>query len=367
MKSFSKRVTHLIIALSSFIGGVTILAILTIFIFFEVAWILMFLYYIYILIVAFLYTRFFLKYIFEIEEFSLFINLSSANFSLIISGIYLVISIYSPIYKPDWFIWAILVPFAITIIIVALISIIYNLIQNLKLKELDHLKSMFIASTSHELRTPLTSIIGFTRMMLKGWVGEINEEQEKQLKIVLKSANILHKLIDDIIDVTKIEADKLDIKMAEFDLVKELIKLKETFNIDIEKKGLELLMDIPENLIIYNDKKRVNQILLNLIGNAVKFTEKGIILVKIEKSNGNAEISVEDTGPGIREKDQEKLFKPFIRIIEPGKFKEGTGLGLHLSKKLANQLGGDIFVESEFGKGSTFTLSLKLKEEEIST
>ena len=99
----------------------------------------------------------------------------------------------------------------------ALISIIYNLIQNLKLKELDNLKGIFIASTSHELRTPLTSILGFTRMLLKGWVGEINEEQEKQLKIILKSTNHLHKLIDDVIDVSKIEADKLDIKRYETD------------------------------------------------------------------------------------------------------------------------------------------------------
>ncbi|MBA7671832.1 Sensor histidine kinase RcsC [subsurface metagenome] len=320
-----------------------------------------------VFIVAFFYTRFFLKHIFEIEEFSFFINLYTVIFSIIISGISFVISIFIDIPKPtSGFVWWVVIPLSIALLIVALVSIIYNLIQNLKLKELDHLKSMFIASTSHELRTPLTSILGFTRIMLKGWVGEINEEQEKQLKIILKSANHLHKLIDDVIDVSKIEADKLDIQKDRYNLVEELLILKERFNIAVEKKELKILIETPESLIIFNDKRRINQILENIIGNAIKFTDEGYISIKIQKLNGMVEISVKDTGPGIREKDQEKLFKPFSRIIEPGKFKEETGLGLHLSKKLANQLGGDIFVESEFGKGSTFTLSLKLKEEENS-
>jgi signal transduction histidine kinase len=369
MKILSKKVNQLIFALFSLISGVIILAILTIFVFtVQIVnvvgiWLLIVGIFISILIASFFYAKFFLKLIYDIKDFS---KLSNLTLSLIISGIYFVISIYAPIHKPDEFIWTVLIPLPSLIIIIALFSIISILIQNVKLKELDHLKSIFLASTSHELRTPLTSIIGFTRMMLKGWVGEINEEQEKQLKIILKSANHLHKLIDDVIDVTKIEADKLEIKIDEFDLVKELIKLKDTFSIDIEKKGLEFLMDIPENLLIYNDKKRVNQILWNLIGNAIKFTDKGRILIKIQKSTGNADILVVDTGPGIREKDRENLFKPFSRIIEPRRFKEGTGLGLHISKKLANQLGGDIFVESEFGKGSIFTLSLKMKEEDIS-
>lgn len=112
-----------------------------------------------------------------------------------------------------------------------------------------------------------------------------------------------------------------------------------------------------------NDKKRINQILVNLIGNAIKFTEEGKISLKIQKSNGNVEISVKDTGPGIKKENLDNLFKAFSRIVEPGKFKEGTGLGLYISKKLATLLEGDLFVESEFGKGSTFTLLLKLDEE----
>ncbi len=279
-------------------------------------------------------------------------------------GIFLFVMVYLNPKPPDYkIISIIIIPY---LLFMSLFSIGFFLIQIIKLKEVDRLKSMFLASMSHELRTPLTSIIGFTRMILKGWVGEINEEQKKQLNIILNSAKLLHELINDAIDVSKIEADKLDIQKDRYNLVEELLKLKETFNIAVEKKGLEFLIDTPESLIIFNDKRRIKQILENLIGNAIKFTDEGKISIKIQKLNGKVEISVEDTGRGIKEKDQEKLFKPFSRIIEPGKFKEGTSLGLHLSKKLANQLGGDLFIESEFGKGSTFTLTLKLKEEENS-
>ena len=224
----------------------------------------------------------------------------------------------------------------------------------------------FLASMSHELKTPLTSIKGFTRTILKGRAGDINEEQENHLNIILNSANHLHELIDRVIDMAKIEANKLPIRKDKFNLVEELINLKETFSVAAKEKELDLFVDTPENLIIYNDKQRINQILINLIGNAVKFTDKGKIFIKIKRKRENAVISVKDTGPGIKGEDLKKLFKPFSRIIEPGKFKEGSGLGLHLSKKLANLLGGDILVKSKFGKGSTFKLVLKIKEEEIS-
>ncbi len=223
----------------------------------------------------------------------------------------------------------------------------------------------FLASMSHELRTPLTSIIGFTRTILKGRAGDINEEQENQLKIILNSANHLHELINDVLDITKIEVKKLEIRKESFNLVEELIKLKETFSIDIREKGLEFFIDSPETLTIYNDKKRIKQILINLIGNAIKFTDQGKISIKVKRKNEIVEISVKDTGPGIREEDLKILFKPFSQIIEPGKIKEGSGLGLHLSKKLANLLGGDILVKSKFGRGSTFKLVLELEEDEI--
>ena len=136
----------------------------------------------------------------------------------------------------------------------------------------------------------------------------------------------------------------------------------ETFKIPIENKELELLIDAPDLLIIYDDKKRIVQILSNLIGNAIKFTERGKIFISVRKSNRTVKVSVKDTGPGIKKEDFDKLFKPFSRIEDPGKVKEGTGLGLYLSKKLAHLLGGDVLVESEYGKGSCFTLVLKLHE-----
>lgn len=233
---------------------------------------------------------------------------------------------------------------------------------NERLKSLDQLKSMFIASMSHELRTPLTSIIGFTKVILKGWVGDINEEQDKQLTIVLNSANHLLALINDIIDISKIEAEKLDVRKQKYDLIKELKKSIDSLNVNAEKKTLKLLIDVPETQFIFNDKRRINQILMNLIGNAIKFTDKGEINITVKTINEKIEVSVSDTGMGIKQEDLDKLFKPFSRIIEPGKFKEGTGLGLHLSQKLANLLEGKIIVESEFGKGSTFTLVLENKE-----
>jgi len=224
----------------------------------------------------------------------------------------------------------------------------------------------FLTSISHELKTPLTSIIGFTRTILKGRTGEINEEQESQLNIILNSATHLHELINRVFDITKIEASKLTIRKDKFNLVEELIQTKETFSVAAKEKGLEIFVDAPENLIIYNDKQRINQILINLIGNAIKFTDRGRISIKIKRKKENIVISVKDTGLGIKEEDLKKLFKPFSRILEPGKYKEGSGLGLHLSKKLANLLGGELTVKSKFGKGSTFKLVLTREEEEIS-
>lgn len=290
-------------------------------------------------------------------------------FLLIIAGIILTICLFIGLYLfsiNDWLLLTIAFVFYIIILITTFLSIWVFLKRIRVMKKLDRLRSVFLASITHELRTPLTSIIGFTRMILKGRIGEINEEQEKQLNIILNSANLLHELINDVIDRSRIEAEKLDIRKDKYNFVEELIKLKETFIITAEKKGLDFLIDIPENLIIFNDKKRVNQILGNIIGNAIKFTDEGKVSISIQKSNKKLKIIVEDTGPGIKEEDLKKLFKPFRRIIEPGKFKEGTGLGLYLSKKLANLLGGDILVESEYGKGSTFILLLKLEEEEIS-
>jgi len=233
---------------------------------------------------------------------------------------------------------------------------------NERLKGLDQLKSMFIANMSHELRTPLTSIIGFTKVVLKGWAGDINEEQEKQLSIVLKSSNLLLDLINDIIDITKIETGKIDLKIEEFELGELIKTLTKSFELKIQKKGLKLSFALEDNFIIKSDKKRVTQILNNLLSNAVKFTDEGEIFIKGNIQNNIIRIAVKDTGIGIKGEDIEKLFKPFSRVVVPQEFREGTGLGLHLSRRLAERLGGKLEIISEFGKGSTFIFSINLSK-----
>jgi len=232
---------------------------------------------------------------------------------------------------------------------------------NLKLQELDQLKSMFIASMSHELRTPLNSIIGFTGIILQGMSGKINKEQRKQLILVKKSANHLLALINDVIDISKIEAGKVKIAIEKFDLISLVQEIKDSFAVIAEEKGLKLLFQTPPTLLIKNDEQKTSQVMVNLISNALKFTDRGEIEVKIRKKDESAEISVRDTGVGIKKEDMGKLFQAFNRINIDGRLTTGTGLGLYLSKKITVLLGGDIKVESEFGQGSVFTFTLPLK------
>ena len=232
---------------------------------------------------------------------------------------------------------------------------------NLRLQELDQLKSMFIASMSHELRTPLNSIIGFSGVILQGIAGDVTDEQRKQLTIVKRSANHLLDLINDIIDVSKIEADKVELAIEGFDLPSLIREVKESFSLAAREHGLVLDIVTVDSLGIESDKRRVKQILDNFVSNAMKFTDQGRIEIKVEKRGNVAEISVRDTGIGIREEDIGRLLKAFSRIHTEGRIREGSGLGLHLSRKIAVLLHGEISVESEFGKGSTFTLALPLR------
>lgn len=234
-----------------------------------------------------------------------------------------------------------------------------------KSREADQLKSMFIASMSHELKTPLTLIIGCTDIMLEKISGDINQEQKKQLTMAKNYANHLLDLVNDAININKIEAGIVDLTIEEFDLSALSQEIKDAFINIADKKGLELSLEAPPTLLIESDRRRTKQILVNLLSNALKFTDRGEIKIKIATNDQMVEIAVRDTGIGIRRReDIDKLFKPFSRINTPGKTEEGTGLGLYLSKKNANLLGGDIMVESEFGKGSVFTLILPLKYKE---
>lgn len=236
---------------------------------------------------------------------------------------------------------------------------------NEKLQELDRLKSMFIASMSHELRTPLNSIIGFTGILLQGLTGPLNDEQRKQLGMVKGSSRHLLELITDIIDLSKIEAGKIDLHLEPFDLAQTARETLETFRVEANRKSLSLVTNGPDRLMIRSDARRVKQVLVNLIGNAVKFTESGAVSVQITDEGGEAMVAVRDSGPGIRPGDMGKLFLFFSQITSSDLPKhEGTGLGLYISKKLVNILGGDIRAESEFGRGSVFTVCLPFQEKE---
>ncbi|RJQ53473.1 MAG: HAMP domain-containing protein [Desulfobacteraceae bacterium] len=250
-----------------------------------------------------------------------------------------------------------------------------------KAKEADQLKSAFLAAMSHELRTPLNSIIGFTGILLQGLVGALNEEQKKQLGMVKESAHHLLSLINDVLDISKIEAGQLDLFKEPFDLREAIVLAVKTLTPLAGKKGLSMEIDMPPEMgRITSDRRRVEQILINLINNAVKFTDKGKVSVHAEIVDSDrasnrpedctgstqkvkyAEVKVIDTGIGIKDEDIGRLFKAFQQI-ETGLARrfEGTGLGLSICKKLVGLLGGEIYAESAgSGKGSVFSFRLPL-------
>lgn len=238
---------------------------------------------------------------------------------------------------------------------------------NAKLKELDRLKSMFIASMSHELRTPLNSVIGFSSILLDEWVGPLSADQKEDLNIVLRSGKHLLALIDDVIDVSKIEAGMIEPHIEEFDIADVVAEAAGTFARGSEGRGFALEVE-PIRQIVRTDRRRLLQCLLNLLSNAVKFTEKGTITVTARRfapaEGGRIEVSVADTGIGIREEDLPRLFSPFVRLESPLKSKvTGTGLGLYLTKKLVTEvLKGEISVASRYGEGSTFSIKIPAAE-----
>ncbi|NPV87420.1 MAG: GAF domain-containing protein [Anaerolineae bacterium] len=228
----------------------------------------------------------------------------------------------------------------------------------------DRTKSAFLATMSHELRTPLNSIIGFTGILLMGLVGELNDEQRKQLSMVQDSAQHLLELINDVLDISKIEAGQLELAHETFDLRAALQRSVEKMRPLAEKKGLALRCEIDPALgSLRGDRRRVEQIVLNLLSNAVKFTERGEVSLSARIENGWLVTRVRDTGIGIRPEDVEKIFQPF-RQLETGitRSYEGTGLGLSICKRLVEAMGGTIQVESKAGRGSCFSFTLPLTQ-----
>lgn len=232
-------------------------------------------------------------------------------------------------------------------------------------EEADRLKSAFLAAMSHELRTPLNSIIGFTGIILQGLVGPLNEEQKKQLGMVKDSSQHLLNLINDVLDISKIEAGQLEVASEFFDMREVIEKLMKTLTPMAEKKGLALTAEVAPGVRgIESDRRRVEQVLINLINNAIKFSENGTVHVECRLENGGVVTRVVDTGIGIKPEDVSKLFKPFQQL-ETGVTRryEGTGLGLSICRKLIELLGGEIHVDSQWGVGSTFAFTLPLEKE----
>jgi PAS domain S-box-containing protein len=229
----------------------------------------------------------------------------------------------------------------------------------------DRMKSAFLATMSHELRTPLNSIIGFTGILMGGLAGPLNEEQQKQLGMVQKSGRHLLALISDVLDISKIEAGELEIVSRPFDLRHSVEKTVDVLRPLAEKKGLRIHLEIdPQIGEWHGDKRRTEQVLMNLLGNAIKFTERGHVEVRCTRHPGHVTLSVRDTGIGISPGGREELFRPFHQLDSGLTRKhEGTGLGLSISKRLLDLMGGSITLESEVGVGSTFSITLPVSGE----
>jgi len=232
-----------------------------------------------------------------------------------------------------------------------------------RLKEVDRLKSQFLANMSHELRTPLNSIIGFSRVILKGIDGPITDQQRQDLEAIFNSGQHLLGLINDILDISKIEAGKMELSFEPTDLGEIIRGVMSTAIALVKDKPVELQQSVPADLpTIIADSRRVRQVLLNLVSNAAKFTDRGFIRVEARVEGDFVVISVSDTGIGIPPEKLPHIFEAFTQVdASPSRKYGGTGLGLTISKSFVELHGGRIWVESEVGKGSTFTFTLPIQ------
>jgi signal transduction histidine kinase len=227
-------------------------------------------------------------------------------------------------------------------------------------------KSEFLANMSHELRTPLNAIIGFSEVLTDRMFGDLNEKQEEYLKDIYASGTHLLSLINDILDLSKIEAGRMELELTDFDLPTALDNAVMLVRERAARHGISLHKSFDERLgQIHADERKVRQVVLNLLSNAIKFTpEGGRIEVQAAPKDGLVEISINDTGVGIAPEDQEVVFEEFRQVGTAAKKVEGTGLGLTLCRKFVELHGGRIWVGSEVGVGSTFAFTIPVRRGE---
>ncbi|MBD2292955.1 response regulator [Anabaena sphaerica FACHB-251] len=234
-------------------------------------------------------------------------------------------------------------------------------LQNLKLLEASRLKSQFLATISHELRTPMNAIIGFSQILLRPKFGQLSHQQADMVERILNNGKHLLMLLNEVLDFSKLEAGRLELKPEIFDLSKIVNNTVAEIRSLAEAKKLSLLVEIDlQNTLVFNDPVRVHQILINLLSNAVKFTEYGGIRVEVKETPQNQlAITIRDTGIGISSQDLKHIFEAF-RQVDQGISRKypGTGLGLAIIDSLVQMMGGKIFLESQLGVGSVFKIEL---------
>jgi len=235
--------------------------------------------------------------------------------------------------------------------------------QSRELEKANRLKSEFLASMSHELRTPINALIGYASLMLDRIYGELTPRQEEGLSRIQGAAQHLLALINDILDLAKIEAGRMPLHLDDVTLADIVTEISQQIEPLVTKKSLTFNVEMPSTpLTLHTDRTKVKQILLNLLSNAVKFTHHGGIWVTISRDEEDLRFDVRDTGIGIRPSDLESIWEDF-RQVDQSRTREfgGTGLGLSITRKLVDALGGHVFAESVFGKGSTFTVVLPIR------
>jgi signal transduction histidine kinase len=232
-----------------------------------------------------------------------------------------------------------------------------------RLREASDLKSRFLSYMSHEFRTPLSSILSITRILRDQLDGPLTDEQQKQVQFIQSAAFELTEMVNDLLDLAKVEAGRVTISPAWFEMVDLFSALRGMFKPILQSDAVSLIFEEPHDVgQIYTDHKKLSQILRNFIANALKFTPRGEVRVSARRTGNRVTFSVADTGIGIAPEHIGALFQDFVQVDAPiQKRLRGTGLGLSLSRKLALLLGGDVAVESTLGEGSTFSVTLPLE------